>query len=209
MKPATAPIDPQMMEALSGMERPIPGQSLTSDPENPQAYEQAPKHTDLRKAQEEIMSKLMEEENYMPIMSVIQEEDASIMEVTQNLLYSGFRAGMWNPDMMMLLVEPTAYMVMALAERAGIDYEVTHDPDAEDGEVLEGNEGDRLSKLQSQMNKKAPKSLNENKLPPKVQEMLDEAPTSLLAPKEETMPEEAEAPTQEPASLLGAQTNAV
>ena len=207
MRPNTAPMDPQMMEALSGMERPIPGQSLTSDPENPQAYEQAPKHTDLRKAQEEIMSKLMEEENYMPIMSLIQEEDASIMEVTQNLLYSGFREGMWNPDMMLLLVEPTAYMLMALAERAGVEYEVTHDPDAMEDNPEDSMDG--LKSLQDQMKKKAPTSLNENKLPPKVQEMLEEAPTSLLAPKEEAMPEEAEAPTQEPASLLGAQTNAV
>ena len=35
--------------------------------------------------------------------------------------YVGFREGKWNPDLMMMLIEPFMYLLMALAEKAGID----------------------------------------------------------------------------------------
>jgi hypothetical protein len=55
-------------------------------------------------------------------------------------LFSGFNEGKYNPDLMLLMIEPTAYMIMALAERAGIDYEVMED----DEEEMFGVSVDRL-----------------------------------------------------------------
>ena len=39
-------------------------------------------------------------------------------------LYSGFLEGKWNPDLMVMLMEPTMYMIMALAEKAEIPYQL-------------------------------------------------------------------------------------
>jgi hypothetical protein len=47
--------------------------------------------------------------------------DMPVMDMAQVILFGGFSQGKWDVNLMMLLVEPTAYMLLALAERAGID----------------------------------------------------------------------------------------
>lgn len=51
------------------------------------------------------------------------------MEIVQVLLMQGFQDGLYNPDMMLMLAEPLAYMIAALAERAGVDFTVMNDED--------------------------------------------------------------------------------
>lgn len=186
-------LDPRMIEGLEAQDRPIPGESLTHDPENPRKFEQAPKFTDVTKAQEEIFAKLIEEENYVPIMSMIDNGEATIMDVTQNLLYAGFREGQWNPDLMLMLAEPTAYMLMALAERANMDYEIDNEPEEEDPK-------EKLSKLSQTMKKKAPESkkVDTTAIAKTVVDKLDEAPTGSLISNpsiadKESIPEDEEA----------------
>lgn len=187
--------DPRMVEGLSTMERPIPGESLTHDPSQPRAFEQAPKFTKLNEAQEEIFMKLTEEENFVPIMQLIDSGEATIMDVTQNLLYAGFSAGQWNPDLMLLLVEPTAYTVMALAERAGIDYEIDNEPNEEDPEA-------KSNALTEQMNKKTPESKRVDKtaISPEVVEKIEDLSVPSLMEKPEGL--ETTEPTEEAPSLM-------
>ena len=54
--------------------------------------------------------------------------------MTQMLLQDGFQKGAWNPDLMMQLIEPTMYMIMSMAEKAGVKYRVDEEdnPDVED-----------------------------------------------------------------------------
>ena len=57
---------------------------------------------------------------------------ATVMELTRLYLFKGFTEGKWNPDLMLMLIEPIAYMIMGLLERAGVnDYTVIED-DEED-----------------------------------------------------------------------------
>ena len=63
-----------------------------------------------------------------------------IGDIAQVLLTDGFQKGMWNPDLLMLLVEPTMYMIIAFAEKAGIQDYVTYEgedeePADEDGQL--------------------------------------------------------------------------
>ena len=44
--------------------------------------------------------------------------------------FKGYTEGKWNPDLLMILIEPVAHIVMAMAEKAGIDYDL----DDEDGD---------------------------------------------------------------------------
>ena len=51
------------------------------------------------------------------------------MEIVQVLIMQGFQDGLYNPDMMLMIAEPLAYMIAALAERADVDFTVMNDDD--------------------------------------------------------------------------------
>ena len=79
------------------------------------------------------------------------------MELTRLVLFKGFTEGKWNADLFLLLVEPTAYMIMGILERAGVnDYIVMNDDD-EDlfGAELSGEVKENLN------NKEAPDDIVE------------------------------------------------
>jgi hypothetical protein len=114
--------------------RPIPGQSLTSDPSSPAPYEKPPEFTSIHEAAEDIFEGLIEERTYKEIMGLLV-EDVPVMDIVQTLLFTGFKEGKFNADLMLMLVEPVAYMLLALAERVGIDpkiYTGEEDDEAEE-----------------------------------------------------------------------------
>ena len=107
---------------------------------------------------------MIEEERYMTLIDAL-EEGMSIMDLTQLVLFEGFRNGKWNPDLMMLLIEPVAYTLMALAERVNVDYEVDED-DEEDQEMLirtklSKTKAENIQKAQGQAKDKVPENLKE------------------------------------------------
>ena len=115
------------------MQRPIPGQSLTRDPENPLPFEQPPQFVDKTDALEYLFSSFVEENKYESLLTVL-DQGMPLMDLTKLLLMSGFQDGLWNFDLMLILIEPVAYMLMALAERAGIDLKVMEDESGDDEE---------------------------------------------------------------------------
>ena len=126
------------LNVITNTGRPIPGQSLTSDPDNPAPYEQPPQYTSVHEASEYIFNNLIQEETYVPLMQLLL-DDMPIMDIAQTLVFKGFTEGQWNPDLMLMLAEPVAYMLLALAERAGIDpviYRGEDEDDLEEEEVL-------------------------------------------------------------------------
>ena len=60
----------------------------------------------------------------------------SVAKITEMLLFIGFSKGEFNADMMLLLAEPTMYMLLAIAEAVGIDPAI-NDDDADDEELEE------------------------------------------------------------------------
>ena len=166
---------PQVQEYLGKMDRPIPGQSLTEDPDTAQSYTAAPEFTVIKEALEYIFVTITdEEETYENIMSSVS-RGVSIMELTQLVLFAGFNEGKWNPDMMLLLVEPTAYIIMGLAEKAGLDYEITDDDD----------EGDLFG---VQMPEETVQNLETKEIPEETMAQLEAAPSLMERPpvQEET-----------------------
>tara|TARA_B100001093_G_scaffold515646_1_gene592421 strand:+ start:951 stop:1589 length:639 start_codon:yes stop_codon:yes gene_type:complete len=122
-------------ETYQSFGAPIAGQSLTNSPENPAPFEQAPEHTALHPTLEYIWGDLIQPEYYIATMQLINNQEP-IMDITEMYLMNGFQEGKWNPDLMMMLVEPVAYMLVALAERLDIDFVVYEDEEEEsfDGE---------------------------------------------------------------------------
>ena len=135
---ANQAIDDAFFKAGTSFERRIPGQSLTNDPENPKAFEKPPQYTDRTEVLENYFEMLTEEETYLSIMDSL-EEGVTVMEIVQVLIFQGFQDGLFNPDMMLLVAEPLAYMIAALAERADVDF-VIMDDDEDDGDEDEGDE---------------------------------------------------------------------
>ena len=121
-------LDQAFFKAGTSFDRPMPGESLTRDPDDRVPFEQPPKFTDRKDALEYHFELFTEEDNYAGIMDAL-ESGVSIMEVVQVFLMQGFRDGLYNPDMMLMLAEPLAYMIAALAERADVDFTIMNDPD--------------------------------------------------------------------------------
>ena len=125
-------IDPELQKYQAKMDRPIPGESLTRDPEDPYPWEQPSEFTVRQEAIDYSFVTLTEENAYEGLVESAM-SGATIMELTRLFLFKGFTEGKWNPDLMLILIEPVAYMIMGLLERAGVnDYVVMDDEDDED-----------------------------------------------------------------------------
>ena len=116
----------EALEKFNPFQRAIPGQSLTNDPDSPQPFEGPPRFTDVHTASMSILNDLTSKEAYIDTMTSIG-SGTPISELAAMIVMEGFRNGAWNPDLMMLLYEPTVYMLIALAEKADLDYVL--DPD--------------------------------------------------------------------------------
>ena len=125
------------LDFLGNMNRALPGESLTANPDEPRAWEKPPEFTTMKDALEHVLGLLIKEKTYVSIVGAIG-KGVPISDVVQQILYIGFTKGKWNPDLMLLLVEPTIYIVMWLADQAGIDATLDSDGDnwEEDDEMM-------------------------------------------------------------------------
>ena len=123
----------EVLAHLGKFEGPVPGQSLTANPDEPQSWERHPTHTTLNASLNSLFDFMTEEETYIEIVSALG-QGMPVTGMTQMLLQDGFQKGAWNPDLMMQLIEPTMYMIMSMAEKAGVKYRVDEEdnPEAED-----------------------------------------------------------------------------
>ncbi len=122
----------------TAFEAPIPGQSLTNNPEDNYAWEKPPEMVDIKKAREKIFLNLLEPEKLQEIQKLMMNE-VPVDAIAQTMLVEGFRQGKFNPDLALQLLEPTMYMLLAIAERSGIkptlDIE-DEEPDEEEAEEI-------------------------------------------------------------------------
>ena len=99
---------------------PIPGQSLTNSPEDIKPWEQAPKITNIKEGIESTFLQIVNEDTMPELLNAISKQ-MPIADLASTILYDGYTKGIWNPDLMMLMLEPVMYMLIALSEKAGID----------------------------------------------------------------------------------------
>lgn len=97
---------------------PIPGQSLTRDPEMRGPWEMPPKLNTPNQALDHLF-KVVTSPEFIKAYDKLLEEDRKfyVDELAVGMLQEGFINGLWTVDMMMLLVEPLiAMMVWAAAQ---------------------------------------------------------------------------------------------
>tara|TARA_R110000744_G_scaffold355938_2_gene462562 strand:+ start:1208 stop:1819 length:612 start_codon:yes stop_codon:yes gene_type:complete len=173
------------------MGRPIPGQSLSNDPENPAPFEKPPEFTTVNEGVEFLWGKFIQPEVYQNLIGAVA-DGTPIMNLVQVTLYHGFTEGKWNPDLMMMLAEPATYMIMALAERQDIPMTI-YDGELEDAKDDEMIFGTSLTDAKLERLKKSKKSgtIPEGILTPKMEEELEnleeiETPQKSLMSRPET-----------------------
>ena len=176
----------QGIDALVNSSRPIPGQSLTDSPDQSYPWESPPEFTNFQKAFNYLAEELLEEDIYVPLM-VAMGQGVPISDITLQLLQRGFQEGKWNPDMLLMLIEPTMYLLLALAEKAGIqprlygdeEEDLTEEEEAEIASLKAQNLADIAKDKVGDM-PKVPSGV----LPSEIVEEIEnlEVPESLLSP---------------------------
>ena len=101
---------------------PTPGESLTSAPDMPKSWERPPQYVEEDEAMEAVYLELTAEDNLMPLIDLIN-EGTPLDQIAQVTLYKGYTEGLFSPDLMIMLIEPTLYLLIAIADYAEIkDY---------------------------------------------------------------------------------------
>ena len=195
----------EVQKVRSSSTRSVPGQSLSNDPENPAPFEKAPKFTSVHAASEEMFMDLIEPETYVSIMEAV-DDGIPVMQITQMILFQKFKEGEYNPDLMIMMIEPVAYMIIALAERLDLDIIVDEDDDDEEDIFGVNFKEDQLKQLKGAASTGA---IPAGMLTPSMQEKMEGLPETL---EETSEPEESllsppvaeEAPeeTETPESLM-------
>ena len=167
------------LNALTKVGAPIPGESLTNSPDNPMPWEGPSKHSELAPAIDQIITELCTPEIYHPVVDSMR-AGFPVAEMAEQVVFDGFSKGMWNPDLMLLLVEPTMYILIALADMADVEPRIDMEDDIDDDETQLSNIGKAIEVAKEKVNpKQIPKDISN-----KVKELLadvDKENKSLLA----------------------------
>jgi len=155
--------------------RPVPGQSLTNSKDQPYNWERPPAITEPKEAMYAVFNNLIEPETAANVLISIS-KGIGVVDIASILLYTGFIEGQWNPDLMIILMEPTMYMIMALAEKAEIEYVIeTGDEDAPI--EREPNESVKIINQETlsldKLRKEAASKINSQGIPKEIKEQVE------------------------------------
>tara|TARA_R100001510_G_C7656270_1_gene216108 strand:- start:4710 stop:5306 length:597 start_codon:yes stop_codon:yes gene_type:complete len=189
MKPTLQEFNPEVIRQFEGNPGvSIPGQSLTNDPKSPYPWEQPPRFVKHQEALDYIVAELLEEDRVMVILDSIS-KGVPISDIAFLILRQGFSKGLFNPDLMLMLAEPLMYVMMALAEKSGIEYILYEGEHYEDDEfdVDQEDEEDLPDIIKSKIPKVSKEKLEQVELPESVEQQIEEfkPSDSLLARPDE------------------------
>jgi hypothetical protein len=166
----------QFMQGNMEKGRPIPGQSLTNSPEEPYNWEKPAEYTNTKEAMMFVFESLTVPETTANILLSLN-KGIGIIDIASITLYTGFTEGKWNPDLMMLLMEPTMYMIMALAEKAEIEYVMDSEDEVEEEEILGDRAVEEIEKGIGSLDavrKQAAQRVSPQSVPQEVREIIEE-----------------------------------
>lgn len=115
-------------EGASLLDGPIPGEGLTSDPQNPKPWEKAPEYTELEVFIDDLFLNITSEDNLDGVLDPLR-KGVPIEDAAQLLLFQAFSTGKISTDLMMSAIEPTVYLLIGLASFAEIEDPVLYPED--------------------------------------------------------------------------------
>jgi len=145
-----AELNPEALEEYNPFQGPTPGQSLTNSPDAQQPREQPPKMTSIKEATERMFLEILKKENLEALL-ILMNNGMSIGKITEMLLFIGFTKGEFNADLMMLLAEPTMYMLLAIAEAVGLDPKIDEDDEITTAEDIDEEDEEDINRLGSEL----------------------------------------------------------
>jgi len=185
-------LSPQEIEATQAFNKPVPGQSLTNPPEQKYPWESPPEFTNVTEAQLYLLAELTEKERFVALTNALADQ-VPVDIITRTILFEGFSRGKWSIDLLLLLIEPLAVIVMALGERVGIDY-VLEDGDQDEPEEdnVEGQKKalGKMTEIENKLKetiKNTPTDKRSELLAKEVQEGLENIPTPVVEEVKETI----------------------
>ena len=99
---------------------PLPGESLTKDPDQKFPWEQNPEINDVDTAIKEVFINLTERDTLVELLNILN-NGQPVDEIAQIVAYRGMSVGKYNSDLMLLLLEPIMYLIIAIAEEYEIE----------------------------------------------------------------------------------------
>jgi len=98
----------------------IPGQSLTQSPDSRLPYETPPKFTDVQEFIDETFLRFTSEDGLPDLLEAMR-SGLPVEHIAEKYLKKAFKDGDITPDLLLLVIEPTIYMLISLATYAEID----------------------------------------------------------------------------------------
>lgn len=115
-------------EKAEVMDAPIPGESLTANPDNPMPWETPPEYTSVEQFVDDLFMKITDRDNLDGVLNSIR-KGVPIEDVAQVILFQAMASGKITTDLVLLAAEPTVYMLIGLSQYAGIENAVLYPED--------------------------------------------------------------------------------
>lgn len=112
-----------MSEEIAMFDRPIPGQSLTTEPGN-RPWEQPAQYSKPEDALGYYMTRIMKEENASELMKFLK-KDIPISTVAEVLTSAGAMEGKHSIDISILITPVLMELIKGMADIAGVKYKMT------------------------------------------------------------------------------------
>ena len=170
-----AQVDQEALNTINPFSGPIPGQSLTNDPNEKNPWDNPPKYTGIKEATQTIFLDLLQEENLRAVVKLMA-GGTPISDIAQMLLVVGYSKGQFNPDLMLLLIEPIMYMLLAIAEKVGVTNFKLYRGEADDIELSTEDEKELVENAQDVMTSFSdlpPREISPNAIPTEISEQLE------------------------------------
>ena len=152
---------------MTGRGGPVPGQSLTNDPEQPRPWEKPPTYANPREALTHISTRILQPQAIIGFIGSLL-NGAAVTDVSTAILYTSFTEGDISPDNVLLLMEPVMYLVMSIGEEANIQYNIESDDmdemDEDDPEEVNEKINEFRGVFEDIKNSKPVKSVDKEKL---------------------------------------------
>lgn len=178
------PEQTKMMEMMEA--NPVPGQSLTQDPENPMPWETPPEFTEIQEYVDAAFLDISNPETLPTLLDALR-HDAPVEYLVEQYLQKAVQKGKISPDLMMLAIEPVMYILITMATYGGIDPNFAEDVEEDDGEGMA--EETREIRMKANGLLAESDSNNDNKISMNEMQAPSVAPRSLLARAEKAVSE--------------------
>jgi hypothetical protein len=153
---------------------PTPGESLTKSPDEKFPWESAPEFTSVQPFMEEIFLQLTDEEPYIELLGLLMRK-TPVDDLTQVLLYKAMSSGKINPDLLLLLIEPVMYLIIAIAENSDIEPVIY---EGEDFDEMDEESAQMYVDKSKEMKDMRPEKIRKSSVEPSLLAKVEDLPTA-------------------------------